>query len=51
MAYYTPKQCEELYYAYVLKAKEVIRKSLKHKDKQTRLHYELMYHKLENALE
>ena len=50
LAYYTPKQYEELYYAYVMKARDLLKKSLKHKNNETQLHYELMYHMLEKAL-
>ena len=49
-AYYTPKQYEELYYAYVMKVRELLRKSLKHRDRETQLHYELMHHMLEKEL-
>jgi hypothetical protein len=50
LAYYTPRQYEELYFSYVMKVRDLLKKSLKHKDNETRLHYELMYHMLENAL-
>ena len=49
-AYYTPKQYEELYYAYVIKVRDLLKKSLKNRDKETRLHYELMHHMLEKEL-
>ena len=50
LAYYTPRQYEELYFSYVMKVRDLLKRSLKHKDNETRLHYELMYHMLENAL-
>ena len=49
-AYYVPKQYEELYYGYLMKVRDLIRKMSNHKDKATRLHYQLMAHKLENSL-
>ena len=49
-AYYTPKQYEELYYAYVMKVRDLLKKSLKHRNKETQLHYELMHHMLEKEL-
>lgn len=50
LAYYTPMQYEELYFAYVMKVRGLLKKSLKHKNNETQLHYELMHHMLEKAL-
>ena len=51
LAYYAPKQYEDLYYAYVLKAKELLQKRQKGcRDKETQLHYNLLLHMLEKAM-
>lgn len=50
LVYYTPRQYEELYYGYVVKVHDLLKKSRKHKDEATRLHYQLMLHMLETAM-
>jgi hypothetical protein len=51
LAYYAPKQYEDLYYGYVLKAKELLQKRQRRcRDKETALHYSLMLHMLEKAM-
>ena len=50
LAYYVPKQYEELYYGYLMKIKKLLKKMSNHRDKATKLHYQLMARKLENSL-
>ena len=51
LAYYAPKQYEDLYYGYVLKTKALLQKRQKGcRDKETALHYSLMLHMLEKAM-
>lgn len=50
LAYYIPRQYEEMYFGYVMKAKELVKKSRNNKDAKISAHYELMYHMLEKAL-
>ena len=50
MAYYIPKQYEDLYFDYVLKVKNLLEKRHRCRDKQTRLHYALMLHMLDKAM-
>ena len=50
LTYYIPKQYEDLYFSYVQKVRDLLRKSLNHRDKETRLHYQLMLHMLDKAL-
>lgn len=50
LAYYIPKQYEDLYFGYVLKVQKLLKKARNHKDKDTALHYQLMLHLLERSL-
>ena len=51
MAYYTPKQYEDLYFGYILKVRELLKKRQKGcRNKETALHYSLMLHMLEKAM-
>ena len=50
LAYYIPKQYEDLYFGYVLKVQKILKKVRNHKDKDTALHYQLMLHLLERSL-
>ena len=51
MAYYIPKQYEDLYFDYVLKVRKLLEKSHSCKDKASRLHYGMMLHMLDKAME
>lgn len=50
LTYYIPKQYEDLYFSYVQKVRDLLKKSSNHRDKETRLHYQLMLHMLDKAL-
>ena len=50
MAYYIPQQYEDVYFSYVMKVRDLLDKRKRCRDKETRLHYELMIHMLDKAL-
>jgi hypothetical protein len=50
VAYYTPRQYEEIYYDFVLKTQSVLKKCINHRDKDTGLHYKLMLEMLNKSL-
>ena len=50
VAYYTPRQYEEIYYDFVLKSRDILKKCVNHKDKDTGMHYRLMLEMLNKSL-
>lgn len=50
VAYYTPRQYEEIYYDFVLKTQKLLKKRVNHKDKDTALHYALMLEMLNKSM-
>jgi hypothetical protein len=50
VAYYTPRQYEEVYYDFVLKTQGLLKKCVSHRDKDTGMHYRLMLVMLNKSL-
>lgn len=50
MAYYTPRQYEEVYFAQLLKVRKLLKKRQRCSDKDTEHHYRLMLYMLDKAM-
>ena len=48
--YFIARPQDGLYYGYLLKIRNILKGKINHPDKNTRLHYQLLLHNLDNSL-